>query len=101
MADEYDPKRHSIYRFEHAGITSERFLTRDECVAAAKVKVLAYPNEPAIIFMSTEVLTVENVTVRSVFPWYRLNDVVPLVSPPDTASELAPPLLDDTGLEII
>lgn len=81
MADEHDPKRHTVFRFEHAGIMSEPFLSRDECVAAAKVKVLAYPKEPAVIFTSTEVLTVDIVTVRPVYPWY----------PPVAATEPAAP----------
>lgn len=100
MAGEHDPKRHTVYRFEHAGITSERFNSHDECVAAAKVKLLAYPNEPAIIFMSTEVLTVESVTVRAVYPWYPPIDIDP--DPPQTAVDAsAPPVFDDHGLEII
>ena len=98
MADEHDPKRHTIYRFEHAGIMSERFLSHDECVAEAKAKVLAYPKEPAIIFMSTEILTVEAVTTRAVFPW---RPPAPPVSPSDTDFELAPPPLGKNGLEII
>lgn len=100
MAGEHDPKRHTIYRFEHAGIMSERFLSHDECVAEAKAQVLAYPKEPAIIFMSTEILTVEAVTTRAVFPWYPPIGTAPPVSPSDSAFEPAPRLGTD-GLEII
>lgn len=101
MADEHDPKRHAIYRFEHAGIMSEPFATIEECAAAAKVKLLAYPKEPAIIFMSTQILTVENVTVRTLYPWYPPIDAAPPSTVPNAAGELAAPVIDDNGLEII
>lgn len=97
MADEHDPKRHAVFRFEHAGVTSERFLSRNECFEAAKAKVLAYPKEPAVIFMSTEILTVEAVTTQAVYPWYPPAPA----EPPVPGGEPVGFAVDENGLEIV
>lgn len=101
MHDEHDPKRHTVYRFDHAGIMSAAFTSYTECTEAAKAKLLAYPAEPAIIYTSTEVMTVEDVTRRVVYPWYSPVDAVPMVSPPSAADEPSDPVVDERGLEII
>lgn len=101
MANEYDPMRNSVFRFEHAGIMSEVFPTIEECMTEAKKKVLLYPRAPATIFMSTQILTVEDVTTRYVFPWCPQVEAVPLVSPPNAVDELTAPLVDNNSPEII